>query len=235
MLKHLDKLDSLRLKNDGLYERQETRLVKRLLKPKQVFVDIGAHIGYYTVMAAEIGCEVYAFEPNPESFLLLHENTKDMENVHLHNLALSNRDGKTKLYLNENNTGDHRMFEVEGRESVEVLASRLDNCDIPKANFLKMDVQGFECHVLRGAVNLIEHSPDLQMLIEYSPNHLQEAGASPGKLIGMLLDLKFFIYVKNGKGLWFYADSADLHIVTKKHTNLFCSHLRHELINWSDT
>ena len=239
MLKHIDKLDSLHLAHDGLYERQETRLVKRLVKPGQVFVDVGAHIGYYSVMASELvglNGRVYCFEPNTENYCTLKANTDGLTNCTLYKVALSNHPGPAKLYLNKDNSGDHRMFSVDGREYIEIDAMCLDDFGaIPKAHFMKIDVQGSECRVLRGATKLIENSPHLQMLIEYSPNHLREAGASPGRLIAMLLDAGFLIYAKNGKGQWVYADSEHLFVHTKKHINLFCSHLRHEKIDWSDT
>ena len=68
-IQYLDRLDSLNLKVDGLYERFETDFVRRTLKPGQTFVDVGAHIGYYAALAAELvgpAGAVHAFEPCPE-------------------------------------------------------------------------------------------------------------------------------------------------------------------------
>ncbi len=75
----LDKLDTLELATREIYEPLETQLLLKRLKPGQTFVDIGANIGYYTLLAArQVGPagRVYAFEPDEENFKLLQKNTE---------------------------------------------------------------------------------------------------------------------------------------------------------------
>jgi len=263
MLKHIDELDSLRLKkNNGVYERQETNLVKRLLKPDSVFVDVGAHIGYYTCMAAGIidnTGNILSFEPYAENFKLLLKNFNELvkgkdrmysyddkvvnyiynipTNAGLINSAIGNG-GKQHipLYLNEKNTGDHRLFTTIDRDKVTVGVDELDRffyCG-EKIDLLKIDVQGYEYKVLCGGESIINMSNNINILLEYSPHLLKLAGDSPGKLIGWLLDHGFYIYQKYD-GKWRYADHGFLNNKAKKfHTNLFCSRSKHEDIDWSE-
>ena len=240
MIKHIDELDSIKLgKNNGVYERMETRLMKHLLKSGDKFVDVGAHIGYYTDMAAEIVGEtgkVWAFEPEPGNFKLLTDNTKHYKNVERFNCGLGEFPGELPLYVSEKNTGDHRCYETvdDVRQTIEVDLRKLDACiGEEKVNFMKIDVQGFETKVLRGAAHTIENSPDIQMLIEYTPFLLEFAGHNPMAMIQLLTGWGFSIYTKRDRG-WVYADDETYYCKKKKYfTNLFCSRKKIDEINWS--
>lgn len=242
MLKYIDKLDSLRLKqNSGIYERQETALIKRLLKPDDIFVDVGAHIGYYTVVAAEILTrgEAIAYEPEVNNFELLEKNTEDYNNIKTLPVAIGSESGVRKLYVSEKNTGDHRLYATPNDEryanGIQIIS--LDDSLLPiinRINFLKIDTQGFEIEVLMGGKGIIKNSPNINILIEYSPALLRLAGHSPGELIGMLIDMGFHIYQKvNGK--WEYANTVTYHHKKGQwHTNLFCSRKVHKEIDWGE-
>jgi len=240
MLKYIDKLDSLRLKqNNGVYEPNETELVKRLLKPDHIFVDVGAHIGYYTDIAAGIITDgyIYAFEPWPENFELLKKNA-NWNNVLLHNYAIADKCtgiSKGLMYGNKKNTGDHRSFKTKGenRESIEVKFTPLDYAvSVDRIDFLKIDTQGFEIEVLKSGREIINHSPDINILIEYCPELLKLAGYSSSELIGLIINMGFNIYVHTKRG-WLYANSETFLIKHTGHVNLFCSRSRHEKIKWS--
>ena len=242
MIKHIDDKDSLRLKmNGGVYELNETLLFKRLLKPTDIFVDIGAHIGYYSDIAAGIitSGEIHAFEPNPENFKLLDINmlsNKPEPKISLYQLAMGNKFKSGGLYVNDKNTGDHRAYKTKGesRRKVEVEFAYLDGFDyFNKINFLKIDTQGFEVEVLKGAKRIINESPDLQMIVEYSPVHLKLAGTTPGTLIGILVDYGFNIYVHTKRG-WLYANSETFLPNNDNHRNLFCSRKRYQGIEWGE-
>lgn len=108
----LDAQDILNLSINGIYEPLETEVVGREVSAGDVVVDIGAHIGYYTLMLARIvgPCgKVYAFEPDPENFTLLQRNVKEngYRNVVLLQKAVSDRNGSATLYLSDDNSGDH--------------------------------------------------------------------------------------------------------------------------------
>jgi len=149
----LDSKDSLSLSIYGIHEPLVTELVKKEIKKGNVVLDIGAHIGYYTLIFAKLVGEegkVFAFEPDPTNFSLLKKNVEinGYKNVELVQKAVSNKNGKIKLYLSEENSGDHRIYNShDGRKFIEVEAIRLD--DYFKnyngaIDFIKMDIQGAE-------------------------------------------------------------------------------------------
>jgi FkbM family methyltransferase len=120
-----------------------------------VGLDIGANIGNHSIFFSKfIFDKTYAFETNPTNFSLLEENKK-INNIDdkliIYNVALSDSNYN---YVNKDfksNMG--RSFIVEGDGNL--LTKRLDEFDLPKVDFIKMDVEGHELKVLKGAVNLI--------------------------------------------------------------------------------
>src|SRR5262245_590665 len=112
---YLDKLDSLQLSLRKVYEPIETRLVMDLVKPNQVVLDIGANIGYYTLIFSKLvgpGGRVYAFEPHPTNFSLLDRNvqTNGYKNATVVRKAVADATGSLKLYESELNSADHRIY-----------------------------------------------------------------------------------------------------------------------------
>ncbi|MFA5377909.1 MAG: FkbM family methyltransferase [Dehalococcoidia bacterium] len=230
-LAYIDPQDSLRLRGgDGLYERFETALVKRHLKPGQIFVDVGAHIGYYSVLAASIVGPtggVYAYEPNPANVELLRANTEQFEGiVRMRDCAVSDAPGRAKLYLSATNSGDHQLFRSVGREAVDVAVISLDSDPALaglSVNILKIDVQGLEVSVLRGARELIARSPSLMGIVEYSPAHLRLAGLKrPGDLLDMLNGMGLNAYLHEKKRRLKVAKPQSLKNLVS-HTNLIIS------------
>jgi FkbM family methyltransferase len=187
----LDPVDSLRLSIVGVYEPFETSLVKKLLRPGDVAVDVGANIGYYTLLFARaVGPEgrVIAFEPEPTNFAILERNVKVNgyeERVHLVQAACGPRSGTTKLFLSDSNMGDHTLLALDDRtdRSVDVEETTLDDvvADVDLIRLLKVDVQGGEMGVMAGAPRTLGNTEVL--VSEYSPWRLTEAGLSPGALL----------------------------------------------------
>ncbi|MFQ5574888.1 MAG: FkbM family methyltransferase [Terriglobia bacterium] len=162
---YLDSKDSLRLSLNGIYEPLETELVQKEVVEGNVVLDLGAHIGYYTLIFARlVGSQgkVFAFEPGPDNFALLEKNVQvnRYRNVTLVQRAVSEAAGRVRLYLNEGNTADHRMYDSrDGRKHIEVETVRVDDYFAEyegKIDFIKMDIQGAEGAALSGMVRLIE-------------------------------------------------------------------------------
>jgi FkbM family methyltransferase len=200
MLQHLDAQDCLGLQQTGgVYERADTSYVKSVLKPGQTFVDVGAHIGYYTTLAAGlVGLtgHVFAFEPEPANFANLALNTEPYGNgVRLYACAVSERSGLETLHLSAANSGDHRLYAsdpAKPRDTVRVQVIALD--DVPELasraiDFLKIDSQGLETRVLRGARGIIGRSPNLKGIVEYAPWLLEYAGSSAKELLLTLQEM----------------------------------------------
>lgn len=100
---YVDKLNSLDLSNNHLYNPTQTRLMKRIVTKGSTVIDLGTNIGYYTLLLAKLvgkTGKVYAFEPDPNNFALLQKNVTENgnTNVVLEEKAVSNQNGERLLY-----------------------------------------------------------------------------------------------------------------------------------------
>lgn len=181
-----------------VWEDLETRWLLKTLRPGDTFIDVGANIGYYTVVASQVVGEtghVYAFEPDPTSFAILERNVREngLTNVTLEQKALSNEPGSLRLYLAHENKGDHRLFDEADapREFVDVEAVRLDDYlegRPQKIDFIKIDTQGAEGIIIGGMLETIRNNPNLAMVVEYTPTKLRSVGTDPGEFLELLQD-----------------------------------------------
>ena len=145
-------------KNDRGIKVREKNVLKTLysLSTKNtVFVDIGAHIGFYVIRLAKVCKHVHAIEPNPEAIEILKENIKlnKIKNVTIHPYALGKEVRKANLYLADNNS---TLLTRSDRNSIEVQVKTFDEV-IDYCDLVKIDVEGFEEEVLLGAYRIITH------------------------------------------------------------------------------
>ena len=189
----------------GNWEATETELFRRIVKPGDTVVDAGANIGYYTVIASRLVGDqgkVYAFEPEPVNFAMLHKNVhlNGLTNVVLEQKALSNRKGTLKLYIAEQNKGDHRIYQPEGesRASVDVEAVRLDEYFQgypPGIDVLKTDTQGADGLILQGMSGLLQGRTDgPTIFMEFWPYALKGMGTDAGDLLKWLQSSGYRFY-----------------------------------------
>jgi FkbM family methyltransferase len=177
----------------GLWEANETHWIQEVLRPGDVFVDVGANIGWYTVIGArEVGPRgrVYAFEPDPEAFELLQRNVRanGLHNVVLEQKAVSDAPGTLKLFIAGENKGDHRIYQPEGesRPSVEVEAVTLDEYfkdPAASVDCIKVDTQGAELVILKGSRGLIQRSESIAMVYEFAPFALKGLGGTGSEML----------------------------------------------------
>jgi FkbM family methyltransferase len=188
----------------GLYEKFETELFKKLIKKRMVVVDIGANIGYYTLLAARfVGEEgkVFAFEPDPYNYSLLCRNIEvnGYRNVIPVRKAVFSKSGKMKLFLDKSNLGGHSLSEanVNKVDSIMTEVTSLDdyfkNTDY-KIDVIKMDVQGSEMGVLEGMTNVINQNDNLKIITEFWPLGLRNSGSSPTDFVNKLIEYGFTLY-----------------------------------------
>jgi len=187
------------------YEPFETSLIERATAPGMTVVDIGAHIGYYTLhLALRAGTrgKVIAFEPDPTNMQLLKRNVQlnRLSNVICEQSAVLGHNGKTMLYLSNNNFGDHRVFDAQDqdrfnkgvpRESIEVRATALDSyleSRGEQADVIKMDIQGAEMLALPGMVKTLSN-PNVVLFCEFWPYGLHKANTNPKQFLESLRDL----------------------------------------------
>ncbi len=126
------------------------------IKPGDVILDIGAHIGAFSVLAARKGAKVFAYEPTPRSFRLLLENIKDYD-VSAFNLAVSSKAGEIKILRRPGGEEGNRPLELGSKSSEYFIASSTTLADIFRqnnieyCNLLKLDCEGAETTILSAA------------------------------------------------------------------------------------
>jgi FkbM family methyltransferase len=182
----------------GLMGRDEIQFLSRLVRPDSCIADVGANQGIYTLFFSNLvpSGRIYAFEPDPALFASLKENVQEnaAKNVVLFNAAAASQPGKLLLRPGLFNRGDNQIVQRERGEpgTIQVDAIPLDQA-IPslKLDLLKIDVQGFEVEVLKGAQELFRTNPDLAILIEFWPHGLRQAGSRPEELLDLLQSAGF--------------------------------------------
>lgn len=186
------------------WEPNETYWMVRSVGSGDVFVDVGANIGFYTVLACKlVGDEghVYAFDPDPVAFEILRRNVllNGCDNVTLEQKAASNEPGEIELFLAKQNKGDHRIFQAEDeeRESIAIEAVRLDDYFAGMENeidFIKVDAQGADGAIIEGLERVLETNDHVRLALEFAPWHLGQFGHSSADLLAFLeeLDFRFF-------------------------------------------
>ncbi len=200
-----DRVISQELIQTGKWEDFETKIFKNNINTGDVVLDIGAHIGYYTVIAAKIvGKEgrVYAFEPDPKNFSILQNNIalNGYKNVTLINKAVSDTEGLSNLFLNTKNTGDHRIYKSEKyNKGVKIETITLDN--FFKSNthidLIKIDIQGAEVRALKGGQKIIKENENLKIITEFWPKGLKLCGNSAEEYTRFILKNNFKIFEIN--------------------------------------
>lgn len=179
----------------GSYERLETQIVRRLLRPGMTFLDVGANVGYYSAMAAEcVGPEgrVIAFEPAEYAFFRLRRmvSVNRLTWVKVYPCGLSDAPGQMTLYGGaeddplRNHTATMVPNENPHRRLVEIdtLDRFAERLEIRHIDLIKIDVDGLEMQVLRGAEELIDDGRIDHILIECNEYWLERMNTSTAEI-----------------------------------------------------
>ena len=171
------------------YYEPELAYLEKVLSPGKVFIDVGANFGVYTLVASKLAGaagKVIAIEPTAQSFAVLRQNIalNHFANVRAFQVALTQTRGKAWLYHGWDPVGNSLgMDPLRGDEGEEVQTESLDNLleenSIDRVDVIKVDVEGAEELVLRGATRtLITNSPVI--IFEFNPGCAARLGLSPG-------------------------------------------------------
>lgn len=199
----VDKYITPDLADRGVFEPWETELVRGEIRPGDVVLDVGANIGYYTLLFAKLvgpTGRVHAFEPDPTNFAVLSHNValNGYTNVTLHQKAVAERAGAGHLHLCADNAGDHRIYDShDDRPSVPVELTSLDDVFADPAvrfDFVKFDIQGAEWGAIRGMRGVLARHPRLRMITEFWPFGLKRCGTDPLAYLALLEELGFTLY-----------------------------------------
>lgn len=225
----------------GTYEAGTLGVIRSCLKKGDAFIDVGANIGLMSIFAARIVEKgtVYSFEPLLETFAVLQKNIEinNIHNVKAYNIALSDTRGKSIIYTNpyagKGSTSFIKPSEQDDVKEYKVMTERLDDFletnPLSNLKMLKIDVEGWELHVLKGVKRLLKSSNAPIICVEYSK--MVRTESDPLEIYRFITNINDYrIYkLKKGKGipskLIRVKSTSDL----PNHDNLFCflpSHLK---------
>ncbi len=189
------------------YENFTADLLLNLSKDNTIFIDIGAHFGFYTLLigSKRKNNKIVAFEPVPENFDILKKNIElnDIKNVDVYNLAVSNKCETTKFNVAEHScsSGFYHHPLSETVKTIDVEALTIDDFlrgsdishDLPV--IIKIDTEGHDLIVLEGMKETLKSIEDVKLFIELNPKCLKSAGYQPEDLLEKVSQLGFDIYV----------------------------------------
>jgi FkbM family methyltransferase len=212
----------------GEYERGTTTLYEGLLSEGMTVVDIGAHYGYYTLVAARgVGRSgrVYAFEPHPTNYEILFKNIvlNGYENVIAVKKAISDRSGTANLTV-VGNSLEHRLSSSysQSRCSISVETTTIDefleSVGCSEVNVIKMDIEGGEESALKGMTGLLRTSARLKIVMEYAPSRLEAGGVRPLSIVNWLREFGFVVWTINERN----GDLLPMDPRGATASNLFC-------------
>ncbi len=183
----------------GLYEPLELELFKDAIASGMTVLDIGANIGWYSIIASravrDVGV-VHAFEADPRNLLHLRANVRlnGCTNIAVVDAAVADGPGTCSFRMAEKPTYSSRymsMGDMAVTKTIEVDTVAIDDVlakDLT-VHVIKMDIEGGEAAALRGMDTTLRASPNLKMFIEYEPLALEAAEESPEEFLGVLQSL----------------------------------------------
>ena len=136
----------------------EVREYNRIAPKGKLAIDIGAHVGIWTSRLAQNFENVIAFEPLHKHIECHKKNCEGLDNVILNEVALSNENGTATMTTKDINSGMSTMLKtswIKESYSHTIETRTLDSYDLPKMDFIKIDVEGWEEQVLEGAMHTI--------------------------------------------------------------------------------
>lgn len=160
----------------GIFERPLIQWCKSIVSMDKDFVDIGAHVGTYALSLAPYCRKVFAFEPQRMTYYALCGGIalNRLTNVYPFNCALSSSSGERNLFISSEDGGgstlNHSYPIRQGLPTIDVETCHvktLDECDlVPRIGFIKIDVEGLELEVLRGAYETLQQNDYPPILFE---------------------------------------------------------------------
>ena len=187
----------------GTYEADSIRTFRNIIQPGMNIVDVGGHIGCYSILAAAgVGPEgrVFTFEPHPETACLLARNVAINgyeDRVEVVRMAVGGTDGWGRLCLDESDDGSSRLVAGDDRNDrvypvqITTLDSYFRGEKWPNIDLIKMDIEGSETGALGGMLELSHRNPCLKLIIEFNPEAIGAADVSLGAYYRALADCGF--------------------------------------------
>lgn len=163
----------LEINNFGIYEENLLNAIMSFLKDMvnlkkfDLILDVGANIGNHSLYFSNFSKQVFSYEPNPNTFELLKFNTKNLSNINIYNIGISNKNENKFLNESSFNIGDSAIVSSDEKKDIEknnktlheISSMKLDDLEHlsdEKISMIKIDVEQHEYEVMDGASKLIE-------------------------------------------------------------------------------
>ncbi|MBN2106678.1 MAG: FkbM family methyltransferase [Deltaproteobacteria bacterium] len=204
----------------GVFEKSSTELVKKIVKKGDVILDVGANIGYYSVILSKLAGpqgKVYAFEPTLHYRRELQENLREnhITNCEILNYGLSDKRQELLINIGDSSATIHWVADTAPVKTELIKLETLDAfCELKKISridFIKIDIDGHEPHFLQGAWRSLERYNPLILLEVNHENYLQ----------ANVTAWDFYTLLKE-KGYYIYSEDALSEITTKREFLIKC-------------
>ena len=186
----------------GAFEVGTEACFDQYIQSGMTVLDVGANLGIYTLHALAKGCEVYSYEPTPNTYHLLYENIwvngyVDSPRVHLVQSAVGAAKGECSFTTYSDVCGHNSMF-GEQREHSEVITVPVIALDEEfesgkQIDVIKIDVEGAEPLVFDGMQRILRENKDIKIFMEFAPTHLKRAGYDPEAFLKRIEDMGLVI------------------------------------------
>ena len=225
--------------NFNSYEPCESSIIRSLATHIDTMLDIGANIGWYSLLVNSINKSsfIHAFEPIPNTFKRLSDNCSlnQANSITCHNFGFSSEPGSFPFYFYPEGSGNASIRNLAGREDAQVIDCELrtlsDFClDLPPSasiDFIKCDVEGNELFVFQGSSSVLEkHKPIL--LVKLLRKWCAPFGYHPNEVLELMFGLGYSAYGVNSRG-----ELSAVEIISENtiETNFFFVHPRSNLIS----
>ncbi|WP_448560741.1 class I SAM-dependent methyltransferase [Trichothermofontia sp.] len=196
------------------YESEVVNLLIQLLKPGDSFIDVGAHIGYFSLLAAALIGEtglVLTCEPEGANYDCILQNIQlnRFNNLRVLNVAVGDERKNTQFFVNSDNDGGHALWNVghhpfnqKSKQSPIARPIRMETLDylikqhpVHNLKLLKIDTEGAEYSILRGAIDLLSRVKVPYIIAEINRFGLQQMGTNEIELRGFMRSLGYETYV----------------------------------------
>lgn len=199
--------------DEGTYEPEMTATLRTMLKEGDVFVDLGANEGFFSMLASRMvgpRGRVFAIEPQERLWPVIIQNIalNDAANIHLVPFAVSDAAGEAEIVVTPaSNSGATSMvakssmlsrFRPRQRVALRTLDDLSARYGFGRISVMKVDIEGFELNALRSAEGLLKSGMIGNLLVEIHPAHLAALQQSPDDVIQLLARYGYSIEDRHG-------------------------------------
>ena len=214
--------------NSKFYEQETTEIISKSIRTGMTFVDIGANSGYFSLLVSSIlgtAGKIFAIEPTPSTYERMVKNIQynNFKNIKPYNVALSEKSGFSYIFVDPVSDGSNSLVENQNRRKYKVTLSTLDDIMLPSLpDLVKIDVEGFEYEVLKGASKTILENEKVRLIIEQNRHWLRVRKQGYDNVINLLRENGFKIFEIQKIGGLSKSEIISHKQLDKYGSNLYC-------------